>query len=538
MSVQRCGTVPHFDTIPEYLRHWAAATPDAPAVVHDGTVATYAELARSVDDVARALLAAGVRTGDRVAVLSHPTPHYWLTFLGSLSIGAVWLGLNPKYRLPELQYNVGDSRPTLLFGIDASGSTDHLPVLLALADEAGVGRPVILGDAAHDGTTAWADFLAAGADVTDGELAAARGAVTADSPGLIVYTSGSTGRPKGAVLGQGGLARSFEIQALRAPVAPMRVVANLPINHIGGVGDLCCTPLVQGGTIVFQEQFDAGAMLAAVEDHGVNAFLQVPTTLKLLTEHPAFATTDLSGLKYVSWGGGPLSLAVVRRFRELGVHLGTTYGMTEITGSVSYTAPDAGDEELAGTVGKPVDEIDFLLADAQGRPVPAGETGEVLVRHPGLLLEYFGNPAATAEAFTADGYFRTGDVGYLRPDGNLCLVARTKEIFKSGGYNTYPREIELVLEEHPAVRLAAVVPAAHPTFQEVGVAYLETVDADGHGTPVDPDELTDWCRARLANYKVPKRIIAVDALPLLPVGKVDKMALRRRAAEEVAPQFA
>lgn len=527
--------VPHHTTIPKYLAYWTQHTPDAVAVVHDGVSTTYAELTRQVDEVACAFLASGLRKGDRVAVLSHPTAFSWLTFMASLSIGGVWLGLNPKYRLPELQYNVGNSRPTLLLGLSGYGGDDFVPTLLKLAEGLKDVRPIVFG-AKPDPKGAvetWEDFLARGKKVSAAELQAARAAVDERSAALIVYTSGSTGRPKGAVLGHGGLARSFEIQAQRTPVEKARVVANLPINHIGGMGDLCCTPLVQGGTIVFQERFDARAMLEAVSKHGVNSFMQVPTALKIILEHPEFASFDLSNLRYASWGGGPLPLDVVRKLRALGLRMRTTYGMTEITGSVSYSSPDATDEELAGTVGRAIPEIEFRLVDGEGREVAQGETGEVIVKHPGLLLEYFENPEATAASYTADGFFKTGDVGYLRPDGNLCLVARTKEIFKSGGYNTYPREIELALEEFPAVRLAAVVPVAHPLFDEVGVAYVEVSDPK-----VSEAELIDWCRERLANYKVPKRIVKVDALPLLPVGKVDKMALRKLAAEQIGPEFA
>lgn len=515
--------------IPAYLSHWARLTPDAPAMVHDGVTTSYRELEQQVDAVARALLAAGIRKGDRVAVLAHPSPLYWLSFLASLRVGAVWLGLNPKYRLPELEYNVGNSRPSLLLGLRGYGSQDFLPTLTALSKLAGGKPPVVHGDlaGATQPACSWQDFLAAGAAIGDDQLQAARDAVQADSPALIVYTSGSTGRPKGAVLGHGGLVRSFEIQSRRAPMDKLRVVANLPINHIGGVGDLCCTPLVMGGTIVLQEQFDPQAMLTAVARHGVNAFMQVPTTLKILTEQPNFASVDLSGLKYVSWGGGPLPLEIIRKYRALGVTLGTTYGMTEITGSVSYTDRDATDEVLAETVGRPIAEVELRIVDENGHEVPTGERGELLVRHPGLLLEYFENPKATAKSYTADGYFATGDVGYLRPDGNLCLVARTKEIFKSGGYNVYPREIELSLEEHPAVTLAAVVPAPHPLFGEIGIAYVETSRPQ-----VSEAELVAWCKQRLANYKVPKRIVGVDQLPLLPVGKVDKVKLRTRAATE------
>ncbi len=526
-------SIPHHETIPRYLAHWARHTPDATAIVHAGRSVSYGELARQVDEVARALLADGVRKGDRVAVLAHPTRFYWLTFLATLSIGAVWLGLNPKYRLPELEYNVGNSRPTLLLGMSGHEGDDFSGTLLQLArTQQGQKVPVVFGAAspADIGLEPWDEFLARGKATTDAQLQSARDSVDPDSAALIVYTSGSTGRPKGAVLGHRGLARSFEIQAGRAPVNPIRVIANLPINHIGGVGDLCCTPLIQGGTIVLQERFDAHAMLEAVEKYGVNAFMQVPTTLKILAEHPDFKSHDLSGLHYVSWGGGPLPLDIVRRWRALGVHLGTTYGMTEITGSITYSAPDASDDELAATVGRPIAEIELRVVGDDGRDVAPHETGEIWVKHPGLLLEYFENAEATKETFSDDGFFKTGDVGYLRPDGNMCLVARTKEIFKSGGYNTYPREIELALEELPTVRLAAVVAIPHPTFGEVGVAYVETSDPT-----VNEATLADWCRKRLTNYKVPKRIFVVDALPLLPVGKVDKVALRQRAAAKAHP---
>lgn len=524
---------PHYDTMPDYLAHWAAHTPDATAMVYNGSFTTYGQLAAQVDAVARALLAAGVRKGERVGVLSHPHPNFWLTFQASLSIGAVWIGLNPKYRLPELTHVVNDSRPSLLLGMAAFGGESFRPTMLGLAALGhGVG-PVFfgetVGEADHD---SWDRFVAGGADVSNEELAAARDKVGKGDGALIVYTSGSTGKPKGAVLSHGGLARCFEIQANRTVVDKLRVVANLPINHIGCVGDLCCTPLVQGGSIVLQEQFDPDAMLESVEKYGVNAFMQVPVTLRILIEHPKFGSFDMSGLQYVAWGGGPMPLSVIEKYRKLGVHMGTTYGMTEITGSVTYSDHDASDEVLANTVGRPIEEIEYRLVDEAGNEVAEGERGEVLVRHPGQLLEYFENPGGTADSLSEDGFFKTGDVGYLRPDGNMCLVARTKEIFKSGGYNTYPREIELVLEEFPQVQLAAVVPVAHPLFDEVGVAYVEM-----SGSSVDESVLVEWCKERLANYKVPKRIVRVDELPLLPVGKVDKMVLRKTAAVEIGPEF-
>ncbi|MCZ2090390.1 MAG: AMP-binding protein, partial [Burkholderiales bacterium] len=226
-----------------------------------------------------------------------------------------------------------------------------------------------------------------------------------------------------------------------------------------------------------------------------------------------------------AWGGAPLPIEVIRAYRRLGVQLMTVYGMTETIASITFTDHDASDEVLAETVGRFDPGMQVRLADEHDHPVAAGEQGEVQVRHEGLFLEYFGRPDATAAAYSADGWFRTGDVGVLRPDGNLRLVGRRSDMIKSGGYNVYPREIELCLETRDDVALAAVIGRPDEKFGEVAVAYV----VPRGGTPPTPEQLRDFCRDQLANYKVPKDFVIVDELPLLPVGKVDKQELRRRA---------
>ncbi len=216
-------------------------------------------------------------------------------------------------------------------------------------------------------------------------------------------------------------------------------------------------PLVAGGSIVFQQRFDAQQTLDAIARYQVTALFQVPTQLQRIAALAGFSTADLSSLRAVGWGGGPLPLEVIRRYRRLGVALTATYGATEVTSSVTYTDPDADDEVLAATVGRPDPELDVRLLTDDGRWGEAGEEGEVCVRHPSVMAGYYHRPADTAAVFTADGWLRTGDRGLLREDGNLRLIARYKEMFKSGGYNIYPREIELALESHPAVAAAAVV---------------------------------------------------------------------------------
>lgn len=514
--------MPAFDRLGDYVQHWSRATPEAEAWAFGDEAATYAQLGLQVEATARALLACGVQRGDRVAMLTPPRPEYWQVFLASATIGAVWVGLNPRYQIGEIAHVLRDSDPALLIAQTEPGRESFVADIAATALDLGVRDVVTL---TSDGL-AWDDFLARGESVPVDAVVRAADQVEPQDAALIVYTSGTTGAPKGAVLGHEGLCTCFRIQAEHQQASQLRVIANLPVNHIGGVGDLCCTPLVRGGLLVFQERFDPQEVFTAIERHRISALMQVPTTLKMLTEHPGFTTTDLSSLESVHWGGGPLPLHVIRRLRRIAPVLGVTYGMTEITGSVTYSDADASDECLSESVGRPIPEVELRLSGEDLVDVGVGVEAEVHVRHPGQMLGYFRNPAATAEAMTSDGYFRTGDIAIRRPDGNLELVGRMKEMFKSGGYNVYPREIELALEAHPAVRMAAVVAVPDPVFDEVGFAFVEC-EAE---TSVDVEDLVLWCRSRLANYKVPKMAEIVPALPLLPIGKVDKKALAATAA--------
>jgi acyl-CoA synthetase (AMP-forming)/AMP-acid ligase II len=513
-------------TVYDYLAHWANQTPEAPAYFFGEHTACYAELSDQVDRLARALLARGIQPGDRVAMLSTPRPEAWISFLATTSIGAVWVGLNPRYRDRELSHVLENSRPALILGLRRHNHHQLAGALTRVAAGLGAPSPVLFDDL--DELTQ--SIAEPGGFADKPQLAARRSGLDPGRPGLIVYTSGSTGAPKGAVLSDRGIAVSFAIQARHQMAKRIRNIANLPVNHIAGIGDLCCTPLVVGGSTVFQEQFDPEAIIDAIEAQGVTVLMQVPTMLKLLAEHPRWASADLSSLEAVHWGGAPLPDAVTDAYRAREIHLGSTYGMTEITGSITYTDPDADPDTLASTVGRPIPEEDLRIVDGNGERVAAGETGQVTVRHPGLLLEYFDAPEATRAAFDADGYFRTGDMGLLLADGNLRLVGRKHEIYKSGGENIYPREIELVLESHPGVRMAAVVATPDPVYDEVGVAYCET-EQDSETTP---ELLESWCRERLANYKVPKAFLLTGELPRLPVGKVDKQELARRASHDLA----
>lgn len=513
---------PRLDLISDYPRFWAGADPDRDAVIFGSSRWSYRDLAGQVDSYARALLAAGVRSGDRVATLSPPHPDYYVTFLATTSIGAIWVGLNPRYQRRELDYVLGDATPSLVFTRERVGDRDFRTDLDALGEaHPGVRRWVRL-DGSDEHAESRTRFLERGASVTDTQLASIRAEVSTGSPCLIVYTSGTTGQPKGALISHHGLIRVARVQHGIWPVSPLRVVNNLPINHIGCVGDITCDTLVPGGAIIFQEQFEPGGMLELIEREGATLLGHVPTALEYLARHPRFDQTDFSRMQLIIWSGAAAPASLVERLRSKCSDVASAYGMTETVGSVTFTFDSDEMAVLAGSIGWPVDEYEMRIAGSDGTALPPGETGELQVRGDFLTLGYWNRPDATRDLFTADGWLHTGDLGTIGPDGTYRLHGRLKEMFKSGGYNVYPREIETVLESHPDVAMAAVIGVADPTFQEVGHAFVLVHP----GRSPTAEALEQFCRGSLANYKVPKRFIVATDFPMLPIGKIDKQALR------------
>jgi acyl-CoA synthetase (AMP-forming)/AMP-acid ligase II len=522
---------PDLPRLHDYVRHWARVQPEDEALVLDPLRWTYRDLADQVDGVARALLACGVGRGDRVAVMGTPRPECFALMLAASSIGAITVGLNPKFPLPELLYFLGDAEPRLLLGFARDAEGDHRSTLAALAREASsLERVVVLGGGSHDGELSWAGLAGLGAGVSGAALEAARAGVGPRDPALIVYTSGTTGRPKGAVLPNGGLVHCSRVQADRWHADPVRLLVNLPVNHIGFMGDMCSYVLVAGGTAFFMEKFDPEGTLELIEAERLTCWGQVPTMFQITVSLPRFAAHELGSLQSIIWGGAHAPGDLLETLAQTGARLHTSYGMTETTGSVTYTDDDADMEELAHTVGRPDPRFEVRIAHPDGTPVRPGEEGEIQVRGEHIMLGYWRRPEATAQAIDAEGWLHTGDVALLREDGRYAIRGRLSGMYKSGGENVYPREVEQVLEQHPAVALAAVLGVPDPVYAEVGRAYVIRES----GSAPDEAELRAFCRERLVNFKVPRRILVRDALPVLPIGKVDKLALREEALAELA----
>jgi fatty-acyl-CoA synthase len=492
------------------LAWYARSSADGLAMTGSGERLTYEKIADRVGELARCLLAAGVTQGDRLCVYGAPSPASACLMLAAATIGAIYVGLNPKHQTHELSVILSDAEPRLIIALDVP-DRHHAEKL-----EAARGGPspvVAAGPNGAVGWVAWEEWLKRRASTSELRAVAAR--VTSDDPVAMVHTSGSTGRPKGALLLNRGLAYSYGIQAERWYQRPPAMVSDLPINHLGWVGDHCSAMIVAGGALHFVSPYSPERVLQAIERWRATYWFTITTMLLMAVRSRAWAATDLTSLERIAWGGSAAPYDLVAALAERRVALATCYGMTETTGNVTYTDDDAAPEALCETVGRPDPRIEVRLDD----------NGEILVRGEILFGGYFRRPDATAAAIDGEGWLHTGDLATRRTDGNLVLAGRRHDMIKSGGYNVYPREVELALERHPEVAQAIVVGVNDGTWGEVGHAFVRPA----LGAALREHDLQRWARRHLANYKVPKRVVIRDELPLLAVGKVDRQALRNEA---------
>lgn len=512
-----------WDVIAEHARRHPARV----ALAHGDASITYGELTGRVERCAAGLSARGVAAGDCVAMLAPPTPEAMVSFLAAARLGALWVGLNPRYQQREMAYVIGHARPKLVISVasfeERRYEDDLRDALESL--ESGAPRPELLfyqGDAPGDGSLERALAGAHGVTPTASLAPYADGG----QPGMLVYTSGTTGKPKGVLLSQAALIYRSTVQARTFATASHPVVINFaPINHIGGMHFRGLSQILAGGTIVYQERYRPEEAMGLIEKHGVNMLMLGSTMLQMLIREPSFDMRIMGRMEWFIFSGAAIPMPILRRVKEHCPRIGSTYGLTESCGSVSYIVASDTLEAAAYTIGRAIPDGQLRVVDEHGEPQAAGEQGELQVRRRYCMNGYLRDEAATAAAFTADGWLRTGDIAVCDEAGNFRLVGRIKEMYKSGGYNVYPREIEVVLEQHPHVLMSAVIAVDDDLYQQVGQAHL-ILKPEG---AVSELELAQWCRERMANYKVPKRFFIRNALPMLSIGKVDKIALRQQS---------
>jgi HIP---CoA ligase len=515
-------------SIPAMVRDAARRDPDGAAIVSGAERLPYSELVARVGGAARALIASGIGPGDRVAVWAPNSPEWIVAALGVTAAGGVLVPVNTRFKGAEAAYVVARSSTRAIFTVRGFLDTDY-PALLR---DAGVPLPslehtIVLAGDTHDAIS-WEEFLARADAVGDAELDARIERVGPDDPSDVVFTSGTTGSPKGVVMTHGQTLRAYLDWCDWADLRPRdRYLIVNPFFHIFGYKAGCLASLMRGATIYPVAVFDPAVVLELVEREKITVLPGPPTLYQSLLDHPDRTTRDIASLRLAVTGAADIPVELIRRVREElpFERILTGYGLTE-AGTVTGSRPDDDFEHIATTVGVPWAGFDVRTVDETGADVATGEPGEVVVRGETVMRGYLEDPDATAAAFDAEGFLHTGDLGTIDVYGFVRIVGRIKDMFIVGGFNAYPAEIENLLLRHPRISQAAVIGVPDERLGEVGMAFV-VVDA---GPAIEPADVIEWSRAEMANYKVPRFVEIVDALPVNATGKVVKDELRARAA--------
>jgi long-chain acyl-CoA synthetase len=484
----------------ENLSRSTAAGPDAPAVKLDDAVLSYAALDDASARVAGLLAARGVQAGDRVGIMLPNVPYFPIVYYGILRRGAVAVPMNVLLKGRETTFYLKDPGAKAVFAW--SDFAEHAQTGAAAAgaeciDVAPGAFEELLADAEPEPTVAARD---------DGDSA------------VILYTSGTTGTPKGAELRHGNLARNCEAAIGLFTIGPDTVtLGSLPLFHTFGQTCAMNTTLAAGGCLTLIPRFDPAKALHVIERDRVSVFEGVPTMYGAMLHHPDADTADVSSLQVCACGGASLPVELMRAFEErFGCIILEGYGLSETSPVASFNHP--GRTRKPGSIGTPIAGVEMKVVSDMGEDLPAGEVGEIVIRGHNVMKGYFNRPEATAEAIDAGGWFHSGDLARVDEEGYFFIVDRKKDLIIRGGYNVYPREIEEVLYEHPAVREAAVVRVPHDELgEEVGAAVV--LKDGAHATAA---ELRAFVKYQVAAYKYPRLVWLVDELPKGPTGKILK----------------
>jgi fatty-acyl-CoA synthase len=500
----------------EGLGFWLAKrrlkNPDKPAIVFGDETLTYRQLADGADRVASVLAHRGIGKGDAVAYLGENSPQFLQVMFGAAQLGAVFTPVNTRLAPPEIAHVLVDSGARALV-LDPELLERVMPGV-----EAGrVAHVIVTGEGMpqHPGLARLVDEAPGGHTVAD---------VALDDPAAVIYTSGTTGKPKGAVLTHGNLTWVALNCIVDYDVVSTDVSLMIsPLFHVASLGMGALPVILKGATLVLEKGFEPGRALAQIQRHGVTMLSGVPTTYQLMADHPDWARTDLSTLQKLTCGGSAVPTRILNAYEERGLSFSQGYGMTETSPGATSLSP-AMTRAKQGSVGLPHFFTEVRIADENGRMVPRGTVGEIEITGPNVFAGYLGLPDATAAAFTADGWFRSGDLGYLDDDGYLFIADRLKDLIISGGENIYPAEVENLISDIEGVSGVAVVGVPDERWGEVPWAVVTVRD----GADIDTETVRARLDGVLARYKLPKNVVVVEELPRTASGKVRKADLRER----------
>jgi acyl-CoA synthetase (AMP-forming)/AMP-acid ligase II len=539
-------------TIPQLVRG-AAERFGKRSAIEDGDVRlTFAELAETAQRAARAFCAAGINPGDRIAIWA-PNLHEWiLAAIGLQSAGGVLVPLNTRLKGGEAGYILAKSGARILFTVSEFLGNHYVELLRSAMGGPGARRPITElpelerivifggkppsapllaneGEEGGRGGVAWSEFMALGDRIPASEAQRRLDAVAPDDLADILFTSGTTGKPKGVMTTHRQNLCAFEawsaIVGLRA--GDRYLIVN-PFFHGFGYKAGWLSAIMRGSTILPHQVFDVAAVLGRIAKERVSVLPGPPTLYQSILAHPDRGKYDLSSLRLVVTGAAVIPVELIHRLRDE-LHIETIitgYGLTETSGVVTMCRPEDDPETIANTSGRAIPNVEVRCVDKVGTEVPRGQPGEVVVHGYNVMKGYFDDPAATAETIDATGWLHTGDVGVMDERGYLRITDRIKDMFIMGGFNCYPAEIENIMLTHEAIAQVAVIGVPDERMGEVGMAYVVLKP----GAAPTAESIIAWCREHMANYKVPRYVEFVDALPMNASGKITKFVLREWAA--------
>jgi long-chain acyl-CoA synthetase len=480
--------------------------PDQIAVRLGDVALTYPQVNGAAQRVATYLQSIGVEPGDRVGVMLPNVPHFPIAYYGVLLAGGTVVPMNVLLKGREVTYYLKDSGAKALIAWAGFGADAKIG-----ADEAGIPLLVCGPDETPEGAQKLDDQLGSVEPLTE--------MVQRDATDIavILYTSGTTGQPKGALLTHSNLLWNAEISTLLHGTGPHDVLLGaLPLFHSFGQTCTLNAATRVGATVELIPRFDPELALKLIETRKVTKFLGVPTMFVALLNSPSLATTDVSSLDLCVSGGSACAVETLHQAEEKLARVLEGYGLSETSPVACFNHIDR--ESKAGSIGTPIWGVDMAVIDDDGKHLPAGEVGEIVIRGHNVMAGYHNKPEATAAAIDANGWFKTGDMARIDEDGYFYIVDRKKDLVIRGGYNVYPREIEEVLYEHPQILEAAVIGVPHAELgEEVAAAVVPK-----SGQTLDPDEVQAYVKERVAAYKYPRHVVIMVELPKGPTGKILK----------------
>jgi acyl-CoA synthetase (AMP-forming)/AMP-acid ligase II len=528
--------IPHYDYYWQYVRHWGEVDPGFPALREGDRTVTSGEFHQMVTRLSESLLDLGVKKGDRIVTILPTGIEFVVTLVAGQSVGAVIVPMDIKFRPADLKRFLAHSQPKLIISLAAVKDFDIAGTLASLGPEYNQIKKATVGPGPFGLTF---EDLVTGSPGSESEIRRVRESISPDDAGLIVFSGGTTGVPKAALLSHTNCVYMSYIEVLlfnkwlgpRGAAGRIKSVAALPPSHVGGTVEFVGTGIVGGLELIMMDTWNPYTVLEMTQKEQVPWIGGVPTMYAIILSLPDLSKFDLSCLKLAILSGEKVSLELLTGIRDMIAPIVINgYGSTEAGSEVTFTEPDDEFARLAdGYVGKPIGGMQIKIIDEKGGELSPGEPGEVITKGPLSIHRYYNMPEEDEVGFTKDGWCKTGDLGYLVADGGLYIKGRIKQIIRVGSYTVLPAEIEEVAIGYENVGFAAAIGVPDKVYGEVVWLFIAPV----WGTEVNTEGLMAFLATKLAKFKVPKKIVIKDDIPITRIGKADRTKLRNEVVNQL-----